>query len=64
MIGLRKSLVTWLLICAVGLTAVGVIAALAPADPLLLGAASPCAPTARAGPPPGQPDCLRRDKGL
>lgn len=62
--GLRRSLVTWLLICAGGLAAVGVIATLAPVDPLLLGAAVPCSPGGLASLPPGQPDCLGRDKGL
>ena len=37
MVGLRRSLVTWLLICAIGLAAVGVIATLAPPEPSLLG---------------------------
>ncbi len=64
MVGLRRSLVTWLLICAGGIAAVGVIAALAPVDPTLLGAAPPCNPERHAGLPPGQPDCLGRDKGL
>lgn len=41
MVGLRRSLVTWLLICAMGLVAVGVIATLAPVDPMLFGAVAP-----------------------
>ena len=64
MVGLRRSLVTWLLVCAAGLAAVGLIATLAPVAPMLLGAASPCNPDGHAGLPPGQPDCLGHDKGL
>jgi hypothetical protein len=54
MVGLRRSLVTWLLICAMGLVAVGVIATLAPVDPMLLGAVAP--PPSRSSQHPASPN--------